>query len=91
MIRSSCEAFGEDFLTVDDRERIFEAILSGPSKQDFQEQAGDKFTEELFEGRKSRFHTMQLRPFGSVLFGKYLDYFQELENKSRETSMQTRS
>ena len=78
MIRSSCEAFGDDFLAIDDRERIFEAILSGPSRQDFQEWAGDKFTEELFEDRKFRFHAMQLRPFGPVLFGKYLDYFQKL-------------
>lgn len=79
MIRLACENFGADLLTMAERERIYEAILSGPSEQDFREFVGDDFTEELFEKRRHRFHRVQLSPFASVLFGKYADYFQELQ------------
>ena len=79
MIRLACEKFGDDLLAKVERDPIFEAILSGPSKQDFREFAGDQFTEELFEERRHRFHRVQMSPFAPVLFGKYADYFQELE------------
>ena len=79
MIRLACEKFGADLLTRVERERIFKAILSGPSKQDFREYAGDQFTEESFEKRQYYFHRAQLSPFGPVLFGQYADYFQELQ------------
>ena len=79
MIRLACEKFGADLLTKSERERIFEAIISGPSEQDFREFVGDQFTEELFEKRRHRFHRVQLTPFASVLFGKYADYFHELQ------------
>ncbi len=79
MIRLACEKFGADLLTRVERERIFEAILSGPSKQDFREFMEDQFTEELFEKRKHYFHRVQLSPFGPVLFDQYADYFQQLE------------
>lgn len=78
MIRLACENLGADLLTKDEKERIFEAILSGPSEQGFRDWTGDRFTEELFEEQKRRFHRMQLTPFAPVLFGKYVDYFQEL-------------
>ena len=67
MIRCACENIGDNLLDKDKKERIFEDILSGPLE------------EELSEERKRHFHRMQLRPFASVLFGKYADYFQELE------------
>ena len=67
MIRCACENIGDNLLDKEEKERIFEDILSGPLE------------EELPEERKRRFHSMQLRPFASVLFGKYADYFQELE------------
>ena len=78
MIRLACEHFGTDLLTEEERTRIIESILSGPSEQSFRDRTGDQFTEELFEGRRRYFHKMQLNPFASVLFGKYADYFQEL-------------
>lgn len=64
MIRLACEHFGAELLTEDDRTQIFNAILSGPS----------------FEQDRRHFHRLQLRPFASVLFGEYADYFQELKN-----------
>ncbi len=79
MIRRACENFGADLLAINEREQIFKAILSGPSEQNFQEWVGDRFTKELFEKRKRRFHRMQLSPFSPVLFRKYADYFQELK------------
>ncbi len=79
MIRLACENLGPNLLTTAEKERIFEAILSGPSEQDFRDWMGDRFNEEAFEGRKRYFHRMQLSPFASVLFGKYANYFQELK------------
>ncbi len=80
MIRSACEHFGAELLTEEERTRIFETILRGPSKEDFREQMGEQFTEDGFEQRRRYFHRQQLRPFAPVLFGEYAGYFQELEN-----------
>ena len=79
MIRLACETFGAALLTKAEREQIFQTILSGPSKQDFREFMGDQFTEESFEKRKHYFHRAQLSPFAPVLYGKYFNYFQELQ------------
>ena len=84
MIRLACENLGADLLTKAEKERIFEAILSGPSEQSFRDWTGDRFTEELFEGRKRYFHRMQLTPFAPVLFGNYADYFQELKTEEEK-------
>ena len=81
MIRAACNHFGEELLTKKERTRIFEVILSGPSRKDFQEWLGDKFTEERFQKRQYYFHHRQFAPFASVLFGKYKVYFQELKKK----------
>ena len=67
MISSACESIGNDLLDEEEKERIFEDILAGP------------LTAELPEERKRRIHSMQLKPFASVLFGKYADYFEKLE------------
>ncbi len=80
MIRVACEHFGAELLTEDERTQIFDAVLSGPSKEDFREWMGEQFTEDGFEQRKRYFHRQQLRPFAPVLFGEYVGYFQELEN-----------
>ena len=42
---------------------------------------GEKFTEERFKERQQRFHWMQLRPFESILFGKYETRFKKLQDK----------
>ena len=81
MIRLACENFGANLLTTTEMTQIFEDILNGPSEQDFREWMGDRNTKESFKKRKRHFHRMQLNPFASVLFGKYADFFQELEAK----------
>ena len=85
MIRLACEHFKDTLLTEEECTRIFDAILKGPSKENYRHWIegwlGEKFTEERFKERQQRFHWMQLRPFESVLFGKYQARFRELQNK----------
>ena len=82
MIRRACEHFGNALLTKEERTRIFNAIRSGPPKDDFRERMGESFTEESFQQHQRDFHQQQLRPFASVLFDEYKTYFQELESKA---------
>lgn len=84
MIRLGCENFGSDLFSEAEKKQIFEAILSGPSEQDFRDRMGDRFTEELFEKRKRHFHRVQLRPFASVLLGKYRKYFTKLKSEEEQ-------
>ena len=87
MIRLACENLGDDLLTMAEREELFEIIINRPSEQrerSFRDWKGDEFTEESFQEYKRDFHRMQLRPFASVLFGKYADYFQELERTTEK-------
>lgn len=79
MIRNACEHFGVSLLTEAEQVQIFDTILGGPSKTNFQRWKGDEFTEEDFEQRQRDFHRKQLKPFKSLLFGEYKTYFQELE------------
>lgn len=79
MIRKACEHFGASLLNEEERTKIFEAILSGPSKENHQEWMGERFTEEEFQQWKRNFHRRQLRPFARLLTGKYQSRFQELE------------
>ena len=84
MVRCACEHFGETLLTKKERTRIFDAILDGPSKENYrrvERWLRGKFTEEGFQERQQGFHRMQLRPFESVLFGKYETRFKKLQDK----------
>jgi hypothetical protein len=84
MIRSACEHFSASLLSERERKIIFDAILSGPSKSDYREWLGAEYTEELFQRRQRFFHLKQLKPFAAVLFGKYADYFRELQAENSE-------
>ncbi len=53
MIRLACEHFGSKLLTEDERIRIFDAILSGPSREYYRERIGEQFTEDDFEKNKT--------------------------------------
>ena len=79
MVRLACEYFGAELLTIKERIRIFDAILGGPPKEIYREFMGEHFTDSEFGREKRTFHHMQLRPFARVLFGKYADYFEELQ------------
>ena len=84
MILKACEHFDASLLSKRERTTIFDAILSGPSREDFREWMGARFTEEGFQQRQRYFHRMQLRPFEHLLIGEYQNYFRELENTSGE-------
>ncbi|NTU73944.1 DUF4935 domain-containing protein [Candidatus Roizmanbacteria bacterium] len=84
MIRRACEHFGQRFLSETERKTIFDAILSGPSKDEFQEWMGDRYNEEAYLQRQRYFHRKQLRPFAALLNGAYLSYYDELE-KGKQT------
>lgn len=78
MIRCACERFGPELLSEEERENIFKAIQDGPSKEEYRQWMGDKYSEEGFEGRKHYFHSRQFAPFTTVLFAPFKEYYQEL-------------
>ena len=83
MIRNATEEYGADFLGQVDLRTIFEKILEGPSKEEFRQVVGEEnYSDELFEGRKRRFHRAQLHPFRTLLFGEYSTYFQRIEDEA---------
>ena len=88
MIRCACECFGETLLTEAERTCIFDKILKGPSKENYQHWLvgwlGEEFTEERFKERQQRFHFSQFTPFTSVLFGEYATYYKTLKGKIKE-------
>ena len=83
MIRKASEHFGPSLLSEDERSAIFDAILSGPSKEDFREWMGERYSEEAFQQRQRYFHRMQLRPFAALLDGDVRRYFDELEGEAQ--------
>ena len=78
MVRSGCESFGTELLSEEEFRRIFEAVLSGPRRDHPPEGLAD----EQLERFRRNFHRMQFKPFESVLFGEFLDYYQKLEAES---------
>ena len=82
MIRKASEHFGYRLLSEDERKEIFDAILSGPSKEYFREWMGERYSEEAFQRRQRYFHRMQLRPFVVLLSGDVRRYFDELEGET---------
>lgn len=83
MIRKASEHFGHRLLSEDEQKDIFDAILSGPSKEDFRESVGDRYSEEAFQQRQRYFHYMQLRPFAALLRGEVGRYFDDLKGDAR--------
>ena len=82
MIRAACDHFKEELLTRAERGRIFDTILSGPSKEDYRDTMDERFTEERFLKYQHYFHRRQFSPFVSVLFEEYKTYFQQLEKEA---------
>ncbi len=82
MVCRACEHFGEQLLAKNERQKIFDTIMNGPSKERFRkflEFHGQVFTESYFNKRKRHWHRKSLRPFKTVLFGKYEKYYEELD------------
>lgn len=83
MIRKACEHFGLRLLSEDERESIFDAILSGPSKDNFREWMGERYSDEAFQQRQRYFHRKQLRPFVLLLTEENRHYFDKLESETQ--------
>ena len=81
MIRTSSEYFGSRLLSEDEKEEIFDNILSGPSREDYREWMEERYSNEAFQKRQRYFHRKQLRPFDALLSGRVRDYFDELEGE----------
>ena len=83
MIRKASENFGPRLLSEGEQSTIFDAILSGPSKEDFCEWVGDEYSEDAFQRRQRYFHRVQLRPFALLLSGEIQLYFEELDGEAQ--------
>ena len=87
MIRKASEHFGAHLLSQEERDRIFETILSGPSKENFREWMGAQYSEQAFQQRQRYFHRMQLRPFFALLSGDVQQYFNKVENDTQDETV----
>ena len=71
MIRKASEHFGPRLLSERRTNRQFSTPFSAdPSKEDFREWMGERYSEEAFQQRQRYFHRMQLRPFAALLSGE---------------------
>lgn len=84
MIRNASEHFGHSFLSDSNKICIFEAITSGPSKENFRAWMGDEYSEEAFRKRQRFFHRKQFRPFASLLSGEVRSYYDRLETEFQD-------
>ena len=82
MLRRSCEHFESVLLENDERTCIFDLILSGPSLEIYREWTDDLFNQAEFERWIPEYHRLQFRPFASVLFGKYANYYEKLKSEN---------
>ena len=78
MVKQACEHFDAALLTEDERTRFYDLILSGPQLEEYYDWDDEPFTEAENELWKREFHLLRLRPFASVLFGKFMTYYNEL-------------
>ena len=82
MVRKACEHFGEKLLTKDERQKIFDTIMNGLSKEEFcrfLELHRRVFTEVDFNQRKNYWLRQRFRPFKSVLFEGYKKHYEKLD------------
>lgn len=84
MVQSACDTFGSELVEPEEFARIFDAILVGPPRERYEARIEEDGSEEWFVSLCKSFHRMQLRPFKAVLFGKYLQYFEQLESEFEE-------
>ena len=86
MVHRACEHFGNTLIAKEECIRIFDSILGGPSEANHRVWVegflGEELTMERLKKHRRHFHSMQLRPFKCLLFGKYAAYFRELEQEA---------
>jgi hypothetical protein len=83
MLRIACQKYGQALFNDNELQGYLDTILTGPDKQKWIE--GYKSWNSIepsdkdFITRQAYFHRTQLRPFASVLYGKYKDRYASLE------------
>lgn len=82
MIRKASEDLGTRLLSDSELLSIYDAIRSGPQKEEFREWMGESFSEDAFQQRQHYFHRLQLRPFATLLTGEHRRYFDDLEGEA---------
>jgi hypothetical protein len=82
MLRIAAEEFGERLLPRDELQKIFDAILTAPDKEDYRQFMAEQFTEEGYRARQGYFQLRQFRPFAKLLFGKYAERYDKLRAAS---------
>jgi hypothetical protein len=87
MIRKAIEHFGTRLLSEEELKEIFDAILSGPSKENFRDWMGERYSDGAFQQRQRYFHHMQLRPFAALLRGDGRQYFEELKGEAQDETI----
>ena len=90
MLRKACEHFGSSLITNEDRIKIFDEILSGPPRDTYFKVTGfteAQITEEESEQWQRYHHRLKLRPFADLLFGRYQEYYRELEVEFTKNSL----
>lgn len=78
MIRAASEHFGPDWMPVEEMDRIYNKIVTGPDQKSYREWLGDNYSEELFSKRQRYFHKIQLWPFETTLSPQGKEYLQKL-------------
>jgi hypothetical protein len=78
LVRMAAEHFGPSLAAKSDLEKIFEEILNGPDKDDYQRFMAERFSEEAYRRRQQYFQRRQFAPFATVLFGKYKERYEQL-------------
>ena len=81
MVRIALERFGTSILSREELTQILEVIANGPDKEAYKEFMAEQFTEEAYQHRQEYFQRRQLRPFASVLFGKYQERYNHLVSR----------
>jgi len=76
LIRSACESFGAELLTLEQLTGIFDQILAGPNVEELQ--ADERYTPETIVSRCNYVVRRHLWPFEKLLFGQYHERFSEL-------------
>ena len=84
MVQRACDTFGSELVEPEELGRILDVILAGPPRERYQALIEEDGGEELYVSLRESFHRKQLRPFKAVLFGKYLEYFEQLERGAEE-------
>ena len=77
-VRIAVERYGDRLLSHDEQQKIFDAILNAPNKENYKQFMAEQFTEERYRARQDYFQLRQFKPFARLLFGNYAERYSSL-------------